>query len=43
MEEETRDEVDVLAALVVIPSKAFAQTTVPSGPTVIGTTVSPPV
>jgi hypothetical protein len=36
-------EVEVLDTLVVKPSKAFAQTTVPSGPTLTGTTVCPPV
>jgi hypothetical protein len=42
---ESDGEVEVLATLtlVVIPSKAIAQTTVPLGPAVIGTTVSPPV
>lgn len=40
---ESDDEVELLATLVVKPSKAFAQTTVPSDPAVIGTTVSPPV
>ncbi len=40
---ETGDEVEIWAPLVVIPSKACAQTIVPSEPAVIGTTVSPPV
>jgi hypothetical protein len=40
---ESDDEVEVLAAVVVKPSKAFAQTTAPLESAVIGTTVSPPV
>ena len=37
------EEVELSETLVVIPSKACAQTAVPSGPAVMGTTVSPPV
>jgi hypothetical protein len=37
------DEVDALSTLVVIPSKASANTTVPSVSAVVPTTVSPPV
>ena len=40
---EIDDGVEVLDTLVVKPSKAFAHTTVPSGPAMTSTTVSPPV
>jgi len=40
---ESDDGIEALDTLVVKPSKAFAQTTVPSSPAMKSTTVSPPV